>query len=231
MVYNELKPATAKTRISKLKKRHTWEGKTLYAPEMEECTDDYVAYVGGIYNRCKLPKIWIELPVKMEPLTAEMFGTSDCVIIDNEDLHVVDYKHGRGVEVNAERNTQGMLYAYGVLCHLEVQMLYAPQRVTIHIFQPRAGGSSSYTLSFDELLAWIDSEVRPTVDGITSGALANEFHAGKSSVNSAHTVGDAGSATRRPPEKTQNCPSRKKSTTRTCCPLPNSRRLCGGVSC
>lgn len=178
VAYEGLKPTTGKTRITKLKKTHLWEGQALYAPEMEECTDDYLAYIAGIYNQCRLPKLWIELPVTMEPLTTEMFGTSDCVVIDNNVLHVIDYKHGRGVEVSAERNTQGMLYAYGVLCHPEVQMLYAPQRVVIHIFQPRAGGPSSYELTTDELLAWIDAEVRPTVEGILSGALGGEFHAG-----------------------------------------------------
>lgn len=37
------------------------------------------------------------------------FGTGDCVLIADGTLNIVDYKHGKGVEVSADHNPQMML--------------------------------------------------------------------------------------------------------------------------
>ena len=41
------------------------------------------------------------------------FGTSDCVIVGNGPMVIVDYKHGKGVAVSAEDNSQLKCYALG----------------------------------------------------------------------------------------------------------------------
>ena len=43
----------------------------------------------------------------------DSFGTGDCVIVADETLQVIDYKHGVGVLVSAEKNPQMMCYALG----------------------------------------------------------------------------------------------------------------------
>ena len=175
--YEDIKPATVKSRITKLKKTHLWEGEPLYKRDMEDCTDDYVSYIGGIYNQLRSPRILIEKKVRMDPISTEMYGTCDCAILADDVLHVIDYKHGINVAVDVTDNPQAKLYAYGVLCDKTVQMLYSPQRIVLHIVQPRNGGTSSWEIGVDDLLAWIEGEVKPVVNGILSGGLANEWHA------------------------------------------------------
>lgn len=45
----------------------------------------------------------------------DSFGTADCVIIGDTDLHVIDYKYGRGVRVEVGSNEQLMIYALGAV--------------------------------------------------------------------------------------------------------------------
>ena len=46
---------------------------------------------------------------------AAAWGTSDVIAVIGNELMVADYKHGMGVEVDAESNEQLMLYAGGAL--------------------------------------------------------------------------------------------------------------------
>ena len=50
------------------------------------------------------------------------------------ELHVVDYKHGSGLHVEAEGNSQLMLYALGMIQKLKREKV---RTITLHIFQPR----------------------------------------------------------------------------------------------
>ena len=52
------------------------------------------------------------------------------------ELHVVDYKHGSGLLVEAKANSQLMLYALGMIEKLK-KFDCKPKSVTLHIFQPR----------------------------------------------------------------------------------------------
>ena len=49
--------------------------------------------------------------------------------------HIIDLKYGKGVSVEAEQNTQAMLYALGVIDDLG--FMYEFDTVVIHIYQPR----------------------------------------------------------------------------------------------
>ena len=82
----------------------------------------------------------------------DSFGTSDVLLLAGEDAHVVDLKYGQGVEVYAEHNPQGMLYALGLLERYGLS--YDIKRVTIHIVQPRKNHFDSWTCEVDELLAF-----------------------------------------------------------------------------
>ena len=45
----------------------------------------------------------------------EGFGTADCILICGSVMHVIDFKYGKGVPVNAGGNPQMGLYALGAL--------------------------------------------------------------------------------------------------------------------
>ena len=51
---------------------------------------------------CKDPVMLIEQRLDFSQFVEEGFGTGDCVIIADGTLYIIDYKHGKGVEVSAE---------------------------------------------------------------------------------------------------------------------------------
>lgn len=56
----------------------------------------------------------------------DAFGTADAVIVDDDVVHIVDFKYGKG-KVKAEGNTQ--LFLYG--------SVFLPKQLKLHIVQPR----------------------------------------------------------------------------------------------
>ena len=86
---------------------------------MEQCACDYAAYVIELVAEakriCKDPVVLIEQRLDFSRFVQEGFGTGDCVIVADGTLYIVDYKHGKGVEVSAVDNPQMMLYALGAL--------------------------------------------------------------------------------------------------------------------
>lgn len=95
------------------------EGLAFYDEEMEECACGYAEYVLSLVEEakknCKDPVVLIEQRLDFSRFVEEGFGTGDCVIIADGTLYIIDYKHGKGVEVSAEGNPQMMLYALGAL--------------------------------------------------------------------------------------------------------------------
>ena len=103
------------------------------------------------------------------------FGTGDLVIVADGVIEVIDFKSGRGVRVDAHRNSQLMLYALGAL--LEFDSLYDIHHVRMTIVQPRLNNLSSYEMEADELLRWAETEVRPKAQLAYEGK--GEFCAGE----------------------------------------------------
>lgn len=69
------------------------------------------------------------------------------------EMHVIDYKHGRGIPVSPEENSQLMIYGLGGECNTDVM----PESVHLTIVQPRCPKNAaveSWAISTDELLAW-----------------------------------------------------------------------------
>lgn len=129
----------------------------LYDPEMEETTDDYLDHIQSIVHAFPLPPhIAVERRVDISAYAPESSGTSDCIIIGGKQLHIFDYKHGKGVPVSAEDNEQLKLYALGALNHY--RLLYDIETVHLTIVQPRAWNEpSTWSISAMELLAWGES--------------------------------------------------------------------------
>lgn len=96
----------------------------------------------------------IEHPFDLSSLFPGLYGTADCVVYDAKKKHLLvgDYKHGAGISVSAEQNTQLMYYALGALLTLG----YPCKSVEVAIIQPRCphpqGMIRTWTLSVVDLL-------------------------------------------------------------------------------
>lgn len=132
------------------------ENLSFYNEEMEQCACDYAGYVMELLTEakkiCKDPVVLIEQRLGFSRFVAEGFGTGDCVIIADGTLYIVDYKHGKGVEVSAVENPQMMLYALGALELFDG--IYDIDTVRMTIFQPRRENVSVCVMAKDDLLQW-----------------------------------------------------------------------------
>ena len=132
------------------------ENLSFYNEEMEQCACDYAGYVMELVEEakkiCKDPVVLIEQRLDFSRFVAEGFGTGDCVIIADGTLYIVDYKHGKGVEVSAVENPQMMLYALGALELFDG--IYDIDTVRMTIFQPRRENVSVCVMAKDDLLQW-----------------------------------------------------------------------------
>lgn len=135
------------TRLNKLKKD------PLYQPEMDGYTDDYidrVKQVGLSYD--SVPHIVAERKVSLEKYIPQGFGTADCILIHGTDLHIFDFKYGKGVVIDAVDNPQMRLYALGALD--AYRLIYHIETVRTHIIQPRIANYSDEDIKVDDLDAW-----------------------------------------------------------------------------
>ncbi|MGR5911149.1 DUF2800 domain-containing protein [Bacillus pacificus] len=74
-------------------------------------------------------------------------------------LHIIDFKYGMGVLVDAVDNPQMKLYALGAL---EIyDSLYDFEEVSMTIFQPRRQNVSTWTIPVEELRDWAENELKP----------------------------------------------------------------------
>ncbi|WP_418791775.1 DUF2800 domain-containing protein [Phosphitispora sp. TUW77] len=131
--------------------------------EMEECTDAYVDFVmeqvGLAKQSCNDPIILIEKRLDFSCYVPDGFGTGDCLIISDDRLHIIDFKYGMGVLVDAVDNPQMKLYALGAL---EIyDSLYDINEVSMTIFQPRRENVSTWTVPVEELKCWAEEELKP----------------------------------------------------------------------
>lgn len=150
-----------------------------YDAEMEEYASSYATFVMEMVEEakrtCPDPVVLIEQKLDYSRYVAEGFGTGDCVIIADGTLHIVDFKYGRGILVEAEDNPQMMLYALGALELFDC--LYDIDTVSMTIFQPRRGNVSTYTLPKADLYEWADTVLAPTAELAWSGE--GEYHCGE----------------------------------------------------
>ena len=124
--------------------------------EMEELTDAYRDYVLDHVDGAEL---FIEQRVDFSHIVPGGFGTCDAVIIGDGIMHVIDFKYGQGVQVDATDNPQLRLYALGALGTFG--MLYDIHTVAMTIYQPRRHNVSSEILGVAVLMDWARTTVEP----------------------------------------------------------------------
>ena len=159
------------------------ENLTYYDAEMQNCAEEYRNYVleqiEAAKEFCKDPQVMIEQRLDFSRWVENGFGTGDCVIVADEVLQIIDYKHGLGVLVSAGDdehggNSQMMCYALGAL---EVfGDIYDINQIKMTIFQPRRDNISTYIISREYLLKWADEVLAPTAQLAYVGE--GEFKAG-----------------------------------------------------
>ena len=137
------------------------ENLSWYNEEMEDCAAGYAAYVSELLEpakqTCADPVILIEQRVDFSRWVQDGFGTADCIVIADGELNIVDYKHGKGVEVSAVDNPQMMLYALGALEIFDG--IYDIDSVRMTIYQPRKSNISVYEMDKADLYEWANSEL------------------------------------------------------------------------
>lgn len=125
----------------------------LYKEEMQGFTDVYVDYVKEkAYASDTPPYLAVEKEVHYETYAPEGFGTADCIVIYGNQMHVIDFKYGKGVKVDATNNTQMGLYALGAL--EAYGFIYPVETITMSIVQPRLDNISEWQVTKEELLTW-----------------------------------------------------------------------------
>lgn len=146
-----------------------------YDEEMAECTDNYAQYIAEQISKYSDPVIMVEQRLDFSKYVPDGFGTGDCVIVADDVLTVIDYKHGKGVPVSAENNSQMMLYALGALELFD--SLYDIKEICMIIFQPRLENVSEFTMTVNAILDWAENTLRPTAELAAKGE--GDFCAGE----------------------------------------------------
>ena len=149
-----------------------------YDTEMEECAEAYCQFVmelvGQFRAESKDTMVSVEQRVDFSGFVPDGFGTADTLIISGKTVCIVDYKHGKGIEVSADRNPQMMCYALG--CIQMFDGLYDIDNVRMVIFQPRLANISEFNISKADLLAWALDTLVPAAKLAHAGE--GEFCAG-----------------------------------------------------
>lgn len=131
--------------------------------EMDEYTDTYKTIVLEKYTGARAAvadaQLLVETRLDFTGYIPEAFGTADAIIIADGTMEVIDFKYGKGVRVDAERNPQMMIYALGAYDRFNFE--YKIERVRMTIVQPRIDNLSEYELPVPDLLAWVKEELAP----------------------------------------------------------------------
>ena len=161
-----------------LKMRSTRPVSKYDSDEMEMYTDSYVEFVleqiEVAKQHCADPFVLIEQRLDFSCYVPDGFGTGDCLIVADKLLHIIDFKYGLGVLVEAEENPQMMLYALGALRLFDA--LYDIDTISMSIFQPRRENVSTWTITVAELEEWAEQTLRPKAELAFKGE--GEFNPG-----------------------------------------------------
>ena len=158
--------------------REPTEDLTWYDAEMQEAAEGYCSFVmeqvAEARKFCRDPLVCVEQTLDFSKWVEHGFGTGDCVIVADDLLHIIDFKYGVGVLVEATDNSQLKCYALGALDTFGD--LYDIRRIRLSIYQPRRENVDTFELTTEELLLWADEILAPTAKLAYEGD--GDFHAG-----------------------------------------------------
>lgn len=152
---------------------------TWYDAEMQEAADGYrdfvMEQVESVKELCPDPLVCVEQILDFSKWVEQGFGTGDCVIVADDLLHIIDFKYGVGVLVEATDNPQLKCYALGAVDTFGD--LYDIKRIRLSIYQPRRENVDTFELLKDDLLKWADEVLAPIAKLAYEGK--GEFSAGR----------------------------------------------------
>jgi hypothetical protein len=118
--------------------------------EMCDAVQSYVDYVESLKG-----DLFVEQRVDYSHIAPSGFGTADAILLDpdSEVIRIVDLKYGKGHKVDADYNTQMMLYAIGAVENFG--FLYDDfEFVEMTICQPRLDHISEWNIPMEGLIKW-----------------------------------------------------------------------------
>ncbi len=144
----------------------------MYNSEMQTCAEGYRDAVLEIYHTlqrdCPDTIISVEQQIRFDEYVPGGFGTSDAIVLGDGHMYVIDYKHGKGVEVSAEDNSQLKCYALG--SYIAFSPLYEIEDITLVIYQPRISNYSEWSMKAADLLTWAENVLKPKAELALAGA-------------------------------------------------------------
>ena len=157
--------------VAGLRKLDGWQD------EMEGYTDDYIEVLQEIYDGFRVkPYVAAEQKLDFSIYVPDGFGTADCIMVCGDELHVIDFKYGKGVAVSADHNAQMMLYGLGAT--IAYAGIYDIDQVKMTIVQPRIRAEpDTFMLSAGRLHQWARETVAPAAKLAAEGK--GEFAAGE----------------------------------------------------
>ncbi len=146
--------------------------------EMEDCSDEYVAFV--LQNVSPTSIVMVEQRLDFSAYAPGGYGTGDCVIVTEGNLHIIDFKYGKGIPVYAGSDAEGVnpqlaCYALGALSAFDG--IYDIDTVSMSIMQPRLSIADTYTISKEDLVAWGQNTLAPAAERASKGE--GEYAAGE----------------------------------------------------
>lgn len=134
--------------------------------DMADAVQVYLDFIRTKFPDRNQGNSWVERKFHCPTVHPMFYGQSDFTYIDGETLHVIDYKHGAGIVVEAKENVQLMYYAIGMLEDLDLWNKVNIVRVTIA--QPRGfhhdGPIRSWSITTEDLEVWLDDVLLPAMD-------------------------------------------------------------------
>ena len=140
-----------------------------YTDEMEECCQGYAQFIREKLEAWKAkgvsPEVFIEQRVDLRAYIPESMGTSDCVIVADDEIEIIDFKYGMH-RVPAS-SLQLRIYALGA-CEL-FRNLYDFSRVRMTIYQPRLGAVDEDSMDVAALYSWAEEDLKPRAERAFAG--------------------------------------------------------------
>lgn len=140
-------------------------GMTYYTDEMEEAARGYAQFIREQLEKWKAmgqsPEVFVEQRVDLRMFIPESMGTSDCVIISDHDIEIIDFKYGMH-RVSAS-SLQLRIYALGA-CELFAKLYEDIRRVHMVIYQPRLGSVDEAEMDIGDLYLWAAQELKPRAE-------------------------------------------------------------------
>ena len=141
------------------------EGEEAVALYVSECRKQMVEAKG---------KVWIERQLDLRPILPEdlqsidLFGTCDFGALAGNTLIATDYKHGKGVAVKVEKNSQMMFYGAGLLAFLQTLdgNTVKPRKVLLRVIQPRCASNApiqEIEMPVNDLWTWVKDVLVPGI--------------------------------------------------------------------